>query len=62
MTEAERAAVVEALPSEFPVSEASPPEGDRHWEPMVTAKLTLRRHFREISPCTTPGSACSLRT
>ena len=32
MSDAERARVVESLPSEFPVRESAPPEGDPHRE------------------------------
>ncbi|MCK6549153.1 Uma2 family endonuclease [Myxococcota bacterium] len=41
----ERAAVVAALPSEFPPSEAQPPEGDAHFNAKVDTKSTLRRFF-----------------
>lgn len=46
MSEAERAAVLDALPSEFPISEANPPEGDEHFDPKVAARDVLRRYFR----------------
>lgn len=45
MTEAERAAVVAALPSEFPVSESAPPEGDAYIENVLLARETLRRWY-----------------
>jgi len=47
MTDAERAAIVEQLPSEFPVSETNPPEGDRHWNELADARQTLSRWFRK---------------
>jgi Uma2 family endonuclease len=46
MTPEERAAVVAALPSEFPVSESSPPEGDDHLDAFTGARDALRRWFR----------------
>src|SRR3989442_7955951 len=45
MTPEQRARVVESLPSEFPLNEAFPPEGDRHWNPQVSARRTLERYF-----------------
>lgn len=45
MSEAERAALLDALPSEFPASEASPPEGDFHDEEGSRLKRALRRFF-----------------
>ena len=45
MTPEERAGVLAALPSEFPVSEVSPPEGDRHFRSKVRARDVLRRWF-----------------
>jgi Uma2 family endonuclease len=45
MTEAERASVLEALPSGFPISEATPPEGDFHFEEVVRTRDVLRRFF-----------------
>lgn len=47
MTEEQRAAVVDNLPSEFPPSEANPPEGDHHYATYSTARETLSRWFRE---------------
>lgn len=47
MSEDERAAIVDALPSDFPVSESSPPEGDRHYEAYTMARETLSRWFRD---------------
>lgn len=47
MTEEQRAAVVDNLPSDFPPSEASPPEGDHHYAAYSTARETLSRWFRE---------------
>lgn len=46
MSPEERAAVVDALPSEFPVSEASPPEGDDHLDAFTEPREALRRWFR----------------
>jgi Uma2 family endonuclease len=45
MTEAERQRVVDELPSEFPASEARPPEGDPHTEAVYDARTALRRFF-----------------
>jgi Uma2 family endonuclease len=45
MTDSERKAVLDALPSEFPVSEAHPPEGDFHDEEGSRLKRGLRRFF-----------------
>jgi Uma2 family endonuclease len=47
MTPEERAAVIDALPSEFPVSEANPPEGDDHLDAFTQAREALRRWFRD---------------
>lgn len=47
MTAEQRAEVVASLPSEFPPSEASPPEGDHHYAAYSTARETLSRWFRE---------------
>jgi Uma2 family endonuclease len=47
MSPEQRAEVVESLPSEFPPSEASPPEGDHHYAAYSTARETLSRWFRE---------------
>lgn len=44
MSEAERQAVIDALPSEFPVDKAKPPEGDWHVEAFTRSRSTLRRH------------------
>lgn len=46
MTEAERRRVVDALPSELPVSEAMPPEGDLHHDATDAIRDTLRGYFR----------------
>jgi Uma2 family endonuclease len=48
MTPEERQRVVDSLPSEFEPSEASPPEGDFHFEPKVTARETLKGYFERI--------------
>ena len=46
MTAEERQQVVASLPSEFPPSEASPPEGDRHVNAKMNARKTLGRARR----------------
>ncbi|WP_104986555.1 Uma2 family endonuclease [Sorangium cellulosum] len=48
MTPDERQRVLDALPSEFEVSEASPPEGDFHFNPKAAAKETLGGYFQRI--------------
>jgi hypothetical protein len=48
MSEAERERVIESLPSEFPMNEASPPEGDRHFNAKVSARGTLGRFFERM--------------
>lgn len=45
MTPAERAEVLDGLPSSFPVSEAAPPEGDAHFEAVARARDVLRGFF-----------------
>jgi Uma2 family endonuclease len=45
MTPEERKRVVDSLPSEFPVSEAQPPEGDFHWTAKVSAREVLDGYF-----------------
>jgi Uma2 family endonuclease len=45
LTEQERQHVVDSLPSEFPASEAHPPEGDHHTEAVYGARTALRRFF-----------------
>ncbi|HEU5076077.1 MAG TPA: Uma2 family endonuclease [Polyangiaceae bacterium] len=45
MTDEERALVVATLPSEFPPSEASPPEGDDHFDAFSGARDALRRWY-----------------
>lgn len=45
MSEAERLRVVDSLPSEFPVDEARPPEGDEHTEQVYGTRTALRRFF-----------------
>lgn len=47
LSAAEREWVANELPSEFPPSESSPPEGDHHYEAYTTARETLSRWFRE---------------
>ena len=48
MSTADRDRVLESLPSEFPVSEASPPEGDLHYEAVERTREMLRGYFRRI--------------
>ncbi|WP_437915895.1 Uma2 family endonuclease [Sorangium sp. So ce302] len=48
MTPEERQRVVDALPSEFEISEASPPEGDFHFNAKVAARDTLGGFFQSI--------------
>ena len=45
MSSAERARVVADLPSEFPLSEAAPPEGDPHFDAVVAVRDVLRGFF-----------------
>ncbi|MCA9625348.1 MAG: Uma2 family endonuclease [Myxococcales bacterium] len=47
MSAEERAAVVAALPSEFPASEAQPPEGDDHLDAFTQPREALRRWYRD---------------
>jgi Uma2 family endonuclease len=44
----ERAQVVDSLPFEFPVSEATPPEGDPHYEAKSRAREVLGSFFSRI--------------
>jgi hypothetical protein len=46
LTPEQRAAVVEALPSDFPASEACPPEGDDHLDAFTEPRAALRRWYR----------------
>ncbi len=46
LTEAQRAAVVEALPAMMTEAEMVPPEGDPHSEAKEGIKSTLKEHFR----------------
>jgi hypothetical protein len=48
LTPEERARIVASLPSEFPVSEASPPEGDPHFEAKVRTREVLGGFFSRI--------------
>jgi Uma2 family endonuclease len=48
MTHEERSRIVDALPSEFEITEANPPEGDFHFNPKVSAKQTLDGYFQRI--------------
>ena len=45
LTEDERERIVDSLPSEFPPSEANPPEGDVHTEVVYGTRTALRRFF-----------------
>jgi len=45
MTKLQRAYVEASLPSEFEVNEASPPQGDAHFETMSWTVESLRTHF-----------------
>ena len=45
LTPEERARIVEGLPSEFPVSEAAPPEGDPHFVAKVRTREVLGGFF-----------------
>ena len=46
LTREQQLAIVEALPSEFPASEASPPEGDTHLDAFTEPRDALRRWYR----------------
>lgn len=48
MTAEERQRVVESLPSEFPPNEASPPEGDRHFNAKMNTRKTLGRFYERL--------------
>ncbi|WNG50125.1 Uma2 family endonuclease [Archangium minus] len=48
LTPEERAHVIASLPSEFPVSEANPPEGDAHFEAKVRAREVLGGFFSRV--------------
>jgi Uma2 family endonuclease len=48
LSDAERARIVESLPSEFPVRESAPPEGDPHFDAKVDTRQTLRSYFERI--------------
>ncbi len=43
-----RARIVDSLPSEFPVSEAHPPEGDPHYEAKGRTREVLGSFFSRI--------------
>jgi Uma2 family endonuclease len=45
LTPEERVRVIDSLPSEFPLSEAHPPEGDPHFEAKVRAREVLGGFF-----------------
>ncbi len=48
MSPGERARVVEALPAALTDTEASPPEGDAHYDAKNDARETLREWFRRV--------------
>jgi len=48
MTEAQRRHVIVSLPSEFEPSEAMPPEGDHHFDAVVSTRSSLRGHFQRL--------------
>jgi Uma2 family endonuclease len=48
LTPQERARIISSLPLEFAVSEASPPEGDAHFEAKVRAREVLGGFFSRI--------------
>ena len=54
LTPEERAALVASLPSEW--EDTSPPEGDPHWNPKVSARKTLQRYFSRIGRSVYVGS------
>ncbi|HYO68613.1 MAG TPA: Uma2 family endonuclease [Archangium sp.] len=45
----ERARIVDELPSEFPVSEEAPPEGDAHFDAKVRTRKVLEGFFTRMS-------------
>jgi hypothetical protein len=48
LSPAERRRIVSSLPSEFPVSEANPPEGDPHFNAKAGVKGVLGDHFARM--------------
>jgi Uma2 family endonuclease len=48
LSPAERRRVVDSLPSEFPVSETEPPEGDAHFNAKAAARDVLGGYFARI--------------
>ncbi len=48
MSPEQRSRLLDELPSEFEPSEASPPEGDYHAEPVYGSREVLRGHFRRM--------------
>lgn len=48
LSEHERRWIVDQLPSEFPASEAAPPEGDTHYALVRSTRDALRGYFRRI--------------
>src|SRR5690606_12487064 len=48
LSEEQRQHVIDSLPSEFPPSEAQPPEGDQHTDAVYGARTALRRFFGKM--------------
>jgi len=48
LSPAERRRVVDSLPSDFPVSDANPPEGDPHFNAKAGVKSVLGDHFARM--------------
>jgi Uma2 family endonuclease len=48
LTARQRQHIIDSLPSEFPASEAHPPEGDQHTEAVYGARTALRRFFGKM--------------
>lgn len=48
LSPAERRRIVDSLPSEFPISEANPPEGDPHFNAKVGVRRVLGDHFARM--------------
>lgn len=48
MSEPQRQLVVDSLPSDYPSTEAHPPEGDQHTEAVYEARSALRRFFGKL--------------
>jgi Uma2 family endonuclease len=58
LTHEERERVVDSLPSEWDA--VPPPEGDRHWNPKVTARRTLERWFSRMGRSVYVGSELAI--